>query len=152
MIKNFKIVSIVLLMTFVFLLSVAKAQPRPSVEERLEWWHEAKFGLFINWGVHSLYGGVYHGHRQAYGGAEWIMNRCKIPVAEYREKAKEFDPENYDPDAWMKMAKDAGMKYLVMCVKHHDGFALFDSKANDWDVVDATPYGKGYIKTLGRSL
>jgi alpha-L-fucosidase len=79
------------------------------------------------------------------------MNRCKIPVAEYREKAKEFNPVNYDPDAWVKMAKDAGMKYIVITSKHHDGFALFDSKASDWDVMDATPYGKDLLKPLAEA-
>ena len=83
-------------------------------EERLEWWHEVRFGMFIHWGVYALYAGQYNGHEQARGGAEWILNRCKIPVAEYREKAKEFNPVNYDPDSWVKMAKDAGMKYLII--------------------------------------
>lgn len=122
-----------------------------SDKERLEWWHEAKFGMFIHWGVYSQWAGKYHGHDQARGGAEWIMNRCKIPVAEYQERAKEFNPVNYDPDAWVKMAKDAGMKYLVITAKHHDGFALFDSKASKWDVVDATPYGKDLLKPLAEA-
>jgi len=119
-----------------------------SDKERLEWWHDAKFGMFIHWGVYALWAGNYHGHEQAHGGAEWIMNRCKIPVAEYRKRAGEFDPVKYDPDAWVKMAKDAGMKYLVITAKHHDGFALFNSKASDWNVVDATPYGKDLLKPL----
>lgn len=72
-----------------------KAQQNPSEKERLAWWHEARFGMFITWGVYSMYGGVYNGHQQARGGAEWIMNRCKIPIAEYREKARQFNPVNY---------------------------------------------------------
>jgi alpha-L-fucosidase len=120
-------------------------------EERLEWWHEARFGMFIHWGVYALYAGQYNGHEQAQGGAEWIMNRCKIPVAEYREKAKEFNPVNYDPELWVKMAKDAGMKYLVITSKHHDGFALFDSKASDWDITDATSYGKDLLTPLAEA-
>ena len=119
-----------------------------SDEERLAWWHEARFGMFIHWGVYSLYAGQYNGHEQARGGAEWILNRCKIPVAEYRENAKQFNPVKYNPDEWVKMAKDAGMKYLVITSKHHDGFALFDSKASDWNVVDATMYGKDLLKPL----
>lgn len=119
-----------------------------SDKERLEWWHEAKFGMFIHWGVYAQFAGVYNGHQQQRGGAEWIMNRCKIPVAEYQAKAKEFNPVKYDADAWVKMAKDAGMKYIVITSKHHDGFALFDSKASKWDVVDATPYGKDLLKPL----
>ena len=135
----------------IFLCANVKAQQKHTTEERLAWWHEAKFGMFINWGVHSLYGGIYKGHQQARGGAEWIMNRCKIPVAEYREMAKQFNPVNYDPDAWARMAKEAGMKYLVISMKHHDGFALFDSKASDWNVVDATPYGKDLLKPLAEA-
>jgi alpha-L-fucosidase len=142
------------LLTAVLLFGLAhntNAQQELSAKDRLAWWHEAKFGLFINWGIHSLYGGVYKGHQQARGGAEWIMNRCKIPVAEYREMAKQFNPTKYDPEAWVKMARDAGMKYLVISVKHHDGFALFDSKESDWNVVKATPYGKDLLKPLAEA-
>ena len=89
--------------------------------------------------------------KQARGGAEWIMNRCKIPVAEYQENAKIFNPVNYDPESWVKMARDAGMKYIIITSKHHDGFALFDSKASEWDVVDATAYGKDLLKPLAEA-
>lgn len=145
---------------FIFLLNLMAgtgfSQAKPDVkklsdQERLAWWHEARFGMFIHWGVYAQYAGVYNGHQQQRGGAEWILNRCKIPVAEYREKAKEFNPVNYDADAWVKMAKDAGMKYIVITSKHHDGFALFDSKACTWDVVDATPYGKDLLKPLAEA-
>jgi len=140
---------IALLLILIFVLSgVTKAQQKPTEAERLAWWHEAKFGMFIHWGVYSMYGGVYKGHQQAQGDAAWIENRCKIPVAEYRENAKQFNPINYDPDAWAKMARDAGMKYLIITAKHHDGFALFDSKASDWNVVNATLYGKDLLKPL----
>jgi alpha-L-fucosidase len=76
------------------------------------------------------------------------MNRCKIPVAEYQQRAKEFNPVKYDPDAWVRMAKEAGMKYIIITSKHHDGFALFDTKASKWNVVDATAYGKDLLKPL----
>jgi alpha-L-fucosidase len=76
------------------------------------------------------------------------MNRGKIPVSEYKAYAKEFNPVKYNPDEWVRMAKDAGMKYIVITAKHHDGFALFDSKVDDWDVVDATPYKKDLLKPL----
>ena len=119
-----------------------------SKEERMKWWREARFGMFIHWGVYAQWAGVYHGHEQGRGGAEWIMNRSKIPVAEYQAKAKEFNPQSYDPDLWVKMAKDAGMKYIVITAKHHDGFALFKSKASKWNIADATPYGKDLLKPL----
>ncbi len=136
----------------IFLVSgMIKGQHKPSDTDRLAWWHEAKFGMFIHWGVYSLYGGVYNGHQQAHGDAAWILNRCKIPVAEYRETAKQFNPVNYNPEAWAKMAKDAGMKYLIITAKHHDGFALFDSKASDWNVVNATIYGKDLLKPLAEA-
>lgn len=148
-----------IIICFIFLIVVtgpAIAQLKPEVKklpdsERMQWWHEARFGMFIHWGVYSLYGGVYNGHEQARGGAEWIMNRCKIPVTEYVENAKKFNPVNYDPDAWVRMARDAGMKYIVITSKHHDGFALFKSKASKWNVVDATPYGKDLLKPLAEA-
>ena len=122
-----------------------------SRDARMKWWREARFGMFIHWGVYAQWGGVYHGHQQARGGAEWIMNRAKIPVAEYKERAKSFNPTQYNPDAWVRMAKEAGMKYIVITAKHHDGFALFNSKASTWDVTDATPYGKDLLKPLAEA-
>lgn len=142
----------VFILIFVFLISGStKAQERLSDTDRLAWWKEARFGMFIHWGVYSLYGGVYNGHQQVRGDAAWILNRCKIPVPEYRETANQFNPVNYDPEAWVKMAKDAGMKYLIITAKHHDGFALFDSKASNWNVVDATVYGKDLLKPLAEA-
>lgn len=120
-------------------------------DERMEWWRDAGFGMFIHFGVYSQLAGVYKGHEQARGGAEWIMNRCKIPVVEYQQIAKKFNPVKYDANAWVKMAKDAGMKYLIITAKHHDGFALFDSEASQWDIVDATPYGKDLLKPLAEA-
>lgn len=115
--------------------------------ERMQWWREARFGMFIHWGVYAVLGGEYDGHPVARIG-EWIMNRGKIPVAEYQKVARRFNPIKYDPDAWVRVAKDAGMKYIVITAKHHDGFALFGSKASKWNIVDATPYGKDLLKPL----
>ncbi|MGN6342197.1 MAG: alpha-L-fucosidase [Ginsengibacter sp.] len=126
-------------------------ESKSEKDARMEWWREARFGMFIHWGVYAQWAGVYHGHEQARGGAEWIMNRCKIPVAEYQERAKSFDPVKYNPDAWVKLAKEAGMKYIVITAKHHDGFALFDSKASKWNAVDATAYGKDLLKPLAEA-
>ncbi len=116
-------------------------------DARMAWWREAKFGMFIHWGVYSVPAGTYNDKRIGWIG-EWIMHRAKIPVAEYKAYAKEFNPVKYDADAWVRLAKEAGMKYIVITSKHHDGFALFDSKVTDWDVVDATPYGKDLLKPL----
>jgi alpha-L-fucosidase len=117
---------------------------------RMEWWREARFGMFIHWGVYSVPAGTYNG-KQIPGIGEWIMNRGKIPVTEYKAYAKEFNPIRYNPDAWVRLAKEAGMKYIVITSKHHDGFALFDSKVTDWDIVDATPYGKDLLKPLAEA-
>ncbi len=119
-------------------------------DARMAWWREARFGMFINIGLYSVPAGTYQGHQVGSLG-EWIMNFGKIPVAEYKQYAKEFNPVKYDPDEWIRLAKEAGMKYIVFDVKHHDGFALFDSKASDWDVVDATPYGKDMLKPMAEA-
>jgi alpha-L-fucosidase len=119
-----------------------------SKDERMHWWREARFGMFIHWGVYAQLAGVYKGHEQEHGGAEWIMNRMKIPVAEYQAVAKQFNPTKFNADEWVKTAKDAGMKYIVITAKHHDGFAMFKSNASKWNIVDATPYGKDVLKQL----
>ena len=123
----------------------AKAQSNSNVE-RMQWWKDAKFGMFIHWGLYAVPAGTYNG-KQISGIGEWIMNRGKIPVSDYKAYARQFNPVNYNPEAWVKMAKDAGMKYIVITSKHHDGFALFDSKVTDWDVM-ATPYSKDLLKPL----
>ncbi len=128
-------------------------KPGESPEQRdarMKWWREARFGMFIHWGVYSVPAGTYKG-KQVPGIGEWIMNSGKIPVAEYKQFAQQFNPVRYDPDAWVRLAKEAGMKYIVITSKHHDGFALFDSKVTDWDVVDATPYGKDLLKPLAEA-
>jgi len=116
-------------------------------DARMEWWREAKFGMFIHWGVYAVPAGIYNG-KQIGGIGEWIMNSGKIPCAVYQQYAKQFNPVKYNPDEWVKAAKTAGMKYIVITAKHHDGFTLFDSKASDWTVVKATPYGKDLLKPL----
>jgi alpha-L-fucosidase len=133
------------------MLQPVQAQGNLSREQRMEWWRAARFGMFIHWGVYSVPAGTYEGHHQARGGAEWIMNRMKIPVAEYQSYASQFNPVKYDPDAWVKMAKDAGMKYIVITAKHHDGFAMFKTSASKWNIVDATPYGKDVLKPLAEA-
>jgi alpha-L-fucosidase len=119
-------------------------------DARMAWWREAKFGMFIHWGVYSVPAGYYHGQPVNSAG-EWIMNKGKIPMAEYQQFAKQFDPVKFDADAWVKIAKDAGMKYIVITSKHHDGFAMFDSKASDWNIVKATPYAHDPLKDLAEA-
>src|SRR6187200_1803749 len=101
--------------------------PRPydaAREKRLEWFREAKYGMFIHWGLYAIPAGEWKGQR-CLGLGEWLMNRCKVPVTEYEQLTKQFNPTKFDPDAWVQLAQDAGMKYMVITSKHHDGFALF---------------------------
>src|SRR4030042_6084661 len=126
------------------------AQKTLTKDERRQWWREARLGLFIHWGVYAVPAGTWDG-RQIGGIGEWIMNRGKIPVTDYQRIAKDFNPVSYDPDAWVRMARDAGMKYIVITSKHHDGFALFETRASKWNVVDATPYGKDLLKPLAEA-
>jgi alpha-L-fucosidase len=124
-----------------------KVETKAQRDARMAWWREAKFGMFIHWGVYSVPAGYYH-DQPVPGIGEWIMNKGKIPMAEYQTFAKQFNPVKFDADAWVKAAKDAGMKYIVITSKHHDGFAMFDTKASPWNIVQATPYGKDPLKDL----
>ncbi|MEP6732040.1 MAG: alpha-L-fucosidase [bacterium] len=119
----------------------------PAREARLAWFRDAKYGLFIHWGLYAVPAGEWKG-KTIPGIGEWIMNRAKIPVAEYSQLTKQFNPTKFDADAWVKLAKDAGMKYIVITSKHHDGFALFKSKASPFNVVDATPFKRDVLKEL----
>lgn len=116
----------------------------------MAWWREAKFGMFIHWGIYAVPAGVYDG-KQIGGYGEWIMDQARIPVARYREYAKDFKPVKYDPVAWAALAKEAGVRYLVITAKHHDGFALFPSDVTTWDVADATPWKKDLIAPLAEA-
>lgn len=129
------------------LLSIYPAASRTRNDEpdKMEWWNEAKFGMFVHWGPYSMYGGVYKGHRQRFGGAEWIFNRCKIPYLEYRENASHFHPDKFDADSLVLLAKRAGMKYLVFTTKHHDGFAMFRSDASEFNIIDYTSFGRDIV-------
>lgn len=131
-------------------LAAARGETREERDSRMAWWREAKFGMFIHWGVYAVPAGVYQG-QQIPGIGEWIMLRAKIPVSTYREFARQFNPVKYNPEAWAKLAKTAGMRYIVITSKHHDGFALYDSAVTDWDVVDATPYGRDLLSPLAEA-
>jgi alpha-L-fucosidase len=132
--------------------AAARAQaPDPESDQakqgRLAWFREAKYGLFIHWGLYAIPGGQWKGERVP-GIGEWIMFRAKVPVPEYEKLAQSFNPVKFDADAWVALAKDAGMKYMVITSKHHDGFALFDSKVSRYDVVDATPFKRDVLREL----
>lgn len=116
-------------------------------DERMAWWRAARFGMFIHWGLYAVPAGEYEG-KQIGGIGEWIMNNARIPREAYETLVTEFDPQAFDADAWARMAKYAGMKYIVITSKHHDGFCLFDASNSAYDIVDATPYGKDTLKAL----
>jgi alpha-L-fucosidase len=105
--------------------------------EARKWFEEARFGLFIHWGVYSQL-----------GDGEWVMQVQQIPAKTYEKLPTFFNPTQFDPKEWVKMVKDAGMKYITITSKHHDGFAMFDSKISDYDIVDRTPYKKDVLKML----
>ncbi len=114
---------------------------------RMQWFNDARFGMFIHWGVYSGAAGNFKG-KPVPGAGEWLQDGGKIPAAEYREELlPKFDPVKYDPEAWVIAAKNAGMKYIVITSKHHDGFCLWDSKLTDWD-VGSTPHKKDLLKPL----
>src|ERR671932_1356584 len=112
-------------------------QPSPENLAARRWFQDAKFGMFIHWGVYSVL-----------GDGEWVMNNHKITVAEYEKLPARFNPTEYDPAEWVRLAKAAGMKYITITSKHHDGFAMWDSKVSDWTVTKRTPYKKDVLKML----
>jgi alpha-L-fucosidase len=111
--------------------------PAPENLESRRWFQDAKFGLFVHWGVYSVL-----------GDGEWVMNNRRIPVAAYEKLPALFNPTEFDAREWVSLVKAAGMKYITITSKHHDGFAMFDSKVTDWDIADRTPYKKDVLKML----
>ncbi len=149
---------LLLITGIIFLLvTCAPQQKEPPKDEatlkhdkKMEWWRDARFGMFIHWGLYSVPAGEWKGERIP-GISEWIMAHAKIPVKEYEQLAKQFDPEKFNAEEWVKLAKSAGMKYIVITSKHHDGFAMFKSEASKYNIVDATPFGRDPLKELAEA-
>ncbi len=116
-------------------------------DARMTWWRDARFGMFIHWGLYAVPAGEYKGTRSKDIG-EWIMSWANIPRAEYETFAPRFNPVKFDAAQWVRIAKDAGMKYIVITSKHHDGFSMYDSAVTTYDIVDATPYKKDPMRAL----
>ncbi|MCY9669995.1 alpha-L-fucosidase [Paenibacillus alginolyticus] len=109
-------------------------------EERIAWWRESRFGMFIHWGLYSLL-----------ARGEWVQFFERIPVKEYEKLANEFNPTRFDADEWVRLAKNAGMKYIVITAKHHDGFSMFKTEVSPFNIVDGTPYGREIMTDLARA-
>src|SRR5687767_1241287 len=114
-------------------------------EKRLAWFREARFGMFIHWGLYAVPAGEWDG-KTDYG--EWIMLQAKIPSAEDEKLAGRFNPEKFDAREWVRIATEAGMKYLVAAAKHHDGFSMYDPRQADYSIVKASPYVRDPMKEL----
>jgi alpha-L-fucosidase len=122
--------------------------PAPANQDaKMKWFREAKFGLFIHWGLYAIPAGEWNGKPVA-GIGEWIMNRAHIPVSEYEQLAGQFNPVKFNAEEWVQMAQDAGMKYIVITSKHHDGFAMYHSAASKYNIFDATPFHRDPMKEL----
>jgi len=123
----------------IFLGDAALASAAKAGEPPANWYEQARFGMFIHWGLYSQLAGEWRGKRY-FGSGEWIMYRGKIPVSECENVAHEFNPVKFSAASWVRVAKAAGVKYIVITAKHHEGFAMFGSKASKYNIVDATPY------------
>jgi alpha-L-fucosidase len=119
----------------------------PEHADRMTWWREARFGMFVHWGLYAVPAGTYDG-RKIGGFGEWIMANARIPVADYAELAADFNPTRFDADAWVRTAREAGMKYIVITAKHHEGFAMWHTRASPFNIHDATPWQRDPIAEL----
>ena len=133
--------------TETFVLDSSGDKDTLSKNERMEWWRQARFGMFIHWGLYAVPAGEWKGEKVP-GIGEWIMERAKIPVSEYEPLAAQFNPVKFDAKEWVQIAKNAGMKYIVITSKHHDGFCLWDTKYTDYDIMDATPFKRDILGEL----
>lgn len=121
-----------------------------TIEEARKWFREAQYGMMIHWGLYSLPAGEWKGQRMDEIG-EWIQQYFRIPNAEYAKLASIFNPIYFNAEEWVRLAKDAGMEYMVFTSKHHDGFAMFKSEVSSYNIVDATPFGRDVVAELAEA-
>ena len=140
--------AVILVLVFLACPMVAWKHPKITVRNKMRVWREATFGMFIHWGVYSYLGGIWHGE-PVKGYAEHIFRIKRIPLEVYKEEVvKKFNPVDFDAEEWVRLAEEAGMRYMVITAKHHDGFAMWDSKVTDYDIVDMTPFGRDPMREL----
>ena len=145
-----------LLIIFTFIFLSGHAQKDHTVESsearnaRMQWWRDATFGMFIHWGAYAVAAGEYKGV-EVKGVGEWIMHSANIPIPEYEQFVRRFDPRSFNARDWVRIAKHTGMKYIVITSKHHDGFSLWDSKVTAYDVMDASPFRRDILKELSEA-
>ncbi len=152
MIKRFTIIALFSLFTLVYAddsLQQDWQAMHATKSQALEQFNDYKFGMFIHWGVYSMPAGIWNGEKIP-GLGEWIFYHAQIPRAEYKQLCSQFNPVKFDAKAWVKLAKDAGMRYVIAMPKHHDGFAMYDSKVTDYDIIDSTPFDIDPIKALSQ--
>ena len=135
---------IILMLIALFVPPAPAGESIAAHDARMQWWREARFGLFIHWGLYAVPAGVWGGRTDH---AEWIRTTARIPLTEYEGLVGKFNPRHFDPDAWVAMAQEAGMKYIVITTKHHDGFCMFDTKETSFDVM-STPFHRDVMKAL----
>ena len=133
--------------------ALIKLDPPATVAARLQWWNEARFGMFIHWGLYAQWGCHYPGAdgKLLDGKSEHMMRHLRLPYAVYSTIPRVFNPTDFNADTWVKIAKDAGMKYMVLTSKHHDGFAMFDSPANAYNVIKATPWKRDPVREMAEA-
>src|SRR5215467_11280700 len=149
-IRSLSLASCLLLLVLTSGLTAAQSfanETKAQRDQRMRWWREARFGMFIHWGLYAVPAGEYNGKRSDRIG-EWIMEWANIPRAEYEKFAADFNPVKFNAAQWVRIAKDAGMKYIVITSKHHDGFSIYNSAVSKYDIMDATPYRQDPMKAL----
>ncbi len=141
------LVGIITLLTSTIAQESSNKESKTERDARMKWWREARFGMFIHWGLYAVPAGTWNG-KQIDGIGEWIMHNARIPVSDYARLTAQFNPEKFNADAWVTLAKNAGMKYIVITAKHHDGFAMFHTHASPYNIYDATPFHRDPLKEL----
>jgi alpha-L-fucosidase len=132
-------------------VKLERTETKEQHDERMAWWRDARFGMFIHWGLYAVPAGQWHDTVSEHDYGEWLMFHLKVPVAQYEQVATKFNPVKFDAEEWTKLARTAGMKYMVITSKHHDGFAMYDSAHTRWNSVNMGPH-RDIVGELGKAV